>query len=111
MLRSGLGQDHQELVAADTTGNVDVSQGGSADPGDFDQRPVTGGMTEAIVDRLEAIDVEHDQGQRMAMALHPSQFLTQPFQYMAPIGQAGQRIGVCQLLELLPKLDHLGDVR
>src|SRR5450631_1486205 len=50
-------------------------------------------MAVAVVDALEAIDVDHQTGNGSAAALRSGQFLLQPFLQIAAVVPAGQEIG------------------
>ena len=82
----GRGQQHDELVAAQTGDEVAVAADRAQPVGDLDEDAVAGGVAEAVVDRLEAVEVEqHDRGTGAGG--------TRPRGEVRPVGQAGQRVG------------------
>lgn len=56
-------------------------------------------MAAFVVDRLEEVDIHHQQGQRFSAALGPGQFLFEALQEIAAVGSAGQCIGRRQTLQ------------
>jgi hypothetical protein len=58
-------------------------------------------MAEAVVDRLEAVEVEVAHGQQAPVALGARQGLRQAVGQQRAVGHAGQRVIVRQALELL----------
>ena len=59
----------------------------------------------AVVGRLEAVDVGHDQGDRAAVLAVHGQRLVEPLLDEASVAQAGQRVGVRQPPDPLVVLD------
>jgi hypothetical protein len=57
------------------------------------------GVTEAVIDRLEVIDVDHQHRQRTLVALETAPFLVGEREKMAAVDEAGQRVGGRELLE------------
>ena len=106
----GVGQDHRELVAAYAGDDVALAQARSQRTGDGHQDIVSGRVAEAVVDLLEAVEVEHEQ---RAHALVPPRAadLARQLLLEAPPGvEPGQRVVVGEMLQ--PGLEDLalGDV-
>ena len=89
LLKTGFGHQHHELLAAHATDNIDAAQRIAQDLAQFPQNGVTRLVAIGIVDVFEAIDIEHEQGKRMAIALHMRKLGFTPLHEMAPVGQAG----------------------
>jgi hypothetical protein len=64
-------------------------------------------MTIAVVDRLEVVDVEHDQGQPMAIAPDLFGLEAQPLLEATMVTQPGLFIGNRLSLDLVVELDVL----
>src|SRR5262245_33793888 len=75
------------------------------------QHLVAGLMAHRVVDLLEAIDVEHDAAERLALALGARDFAGDALLAPAAIREAGQRIGGGELLERLESLVEIGRCR
>ena len=54
-------QDHRELVAAQTGEHIGLPQARAQLVGDLDEQLVAGVVTQGVVDRLEAVEVEDEQ--------------------------------------------------
>ncbi len=70
---SAVRAEHQhEFVAADARHGVDLAHDAAQARGDAVQQLVTRTMTQRIVDELEAIEVEHQHGEllRVALGMH-----------------------------------------
>src|SRR5690606_20784819 len=91
---------HAELVAAETADEVAPAHGGAQAPGGVAQQVVALGVAEGVVDRLEAVEVEHEHAEAMALCAGAGVRLLHQAAEGAPVVQAGQRV-----LERLP-LDY-----
>ena len=67
---------------------VPIVQDSPEPVGRLDEDPVAGGMTQAVVDPLEAVDVDEHDGEPPAAA----EPLGHAVEEMAAVGQAGQRV-------------------
>ena len=99
-----------ELVAAHPGDQVPLTDDAVGEPpGDGDQQPVAEVVAEAVVDRLETVEVEEADADPL---LRPGvgEDLTEGLEEQRPVGQPGQR--VVQRLEAQPLLElvPLGDV-
>ena len=90
--RLGAGQQDREFVATETRTGVAGTNLGLGAPCHFLERLVTGKVTEAIVDLLEMIDVDHQAGQCLAAAFGTRQLFAQPIVEITPVVPAGQEI-------------------
>lgn len=91
----GIGEYHQELLAAIAPDGIRTANRGQCVIDEFAQHQVTGFMTMAVIDALEVIQV--DQAQRITAPLGrqlPGHVFEQG-QDAAPVERAGQFIGLC----------------
>ncbi len=93
-------EDDRELVAAEPGHGVGAPDHAEQALGDRDQQPVAGQMAVAVVDRLEAVEIDEDHRDQVAVALEPAERLAQPVLEQRPIRQAGQGVVPGQLAEL-----------
>ena len=108
-----------ELVAAQPSGGVTGAQDRPDPLGDADQQLIAGPVAEGVVDDLEVVEIDEQDGMlaghrplRVGLALER---LAQPVLEQRPVGQVGQRVvqrlvGEL-LLEALPVADVAGDER
>ena len=85
-------QQHRELVPAETGHGVDVTNVGHQPPRDLDQHRVTRSVAEPVVDRLEAVEVDEEQGHPHAAPAGAVQGLRGPVEQDAAVGQVGQGV-------------------
>ena len=105
-------QEH-ELVAAEARDRVARAQRGAQPAADLFEQSVAEAVPPAVVDPLEAIEIQEEDGERTAAvttsATSAHQRHRQPIAEQHPIGQSGQRIverrGRQALLELLVASD------
>ena len=106
--------EHDELVAAEARDRVLGPQRGGDAVGGAAQHLVAARVAEAVVDRLEAVEVEEQHGQRGVLALQPADRVVEAVEEQHAVGQAGQRV-VQRLVEqqLLGALadEELADLR
>ena len=77
--------------------------------GNFAQQPIANGMTVLIIDRFKAVEVEQRDRKRARFVRLRNLFLDAQIEF-APIGEAGERVGVGQLTHLslqFEQVDHL----
>ncbi len=96
----GLGHEDDELVASITGRDIGVADVRPHHGGQVLESVVAGGVPERVVHQLEAVEVEHQNGERMPVALvelHvPVEFLFEE----PTVVQTGEGIGVRQAIEL-----------
>src|SRR5690348_16571675 len=68
---TGLGQDDRELVAAHPARDVHRPHGLAETFRDLGENAVAGQMPDAVVDRLEVVEVEEDERDAAAVPLGP----------------------------------------
>jgi len=91
------GQQDRELVAAQAREDVGLAQAVAQRAGAGDDELVAGGVPEAVVDRLEAVEVEHEQGALGAVAAAAGDVLGQRAVDAAAVEQSGERVVVGQV--------------
>jgi hypothetical protein len=100
----GLGQvlDHQgELVAAEPRHRVGLAQTAAKTHAHDRQQPVAGDVPEAIVDRFEAVQVEHHHRGDALVAAGPGQRPLEAIVEQRAVGEAGQLVVLRQAAEAL----------
>ena len=86
------GEHHRDLVATEPGREVLDAQPGLDPLRDAHQQRVPGGVPELVVDLLEPVEVEEQQGHRVVLALRGHQPVGEPVQEQGPAGQARQRV-------------------
>ena len=102
-----------ELVAAEAGGGVARADAGVQALGDLQQHRVAGGVAEAVVDRLEVVEVHEDHGEPAALAPGPRDRVPHPLDEQRAVGEVGDRIVeglVCELLLERLALAHVAAV-
>src|SRR5919106_3528386 len=99
-LQVGLGQDEHELLAAVAGEGVDVADAAGDPAPELDQHLVAPLVAEAIVDQLEVVDVQHEQGQDAAEAAGALDLLLEAAFEVAVVPGPGERVGDRQPLGL-----------
>ena len=111
--RTGPLRQHRELVAAVACHQPLTGEGVAQAPGDLQQQLVAGGMPEAVVHQLEAVQVEEQHGVFVARAGDRAlQAVAQLAFEQYAVGQPGQGIVSGIVLELAleaPLLGHIAD--
>jgi hypothetical protein len=77
---------------------------------DRDQELVAGHVTQAVVDALEAVHIDEDQGVRLAVQGRPPQRLLEALHQQPAVRQAGQAVIEGVVVELVLEGFALGDV-
>ncbi len=94
-------QHHNEFIATKAANHIGFTQLFFQRMRDQANHLITCGMAERVVDRLEAVNIEHQQGQRSDLAPAARQFQFQVFRNATPVHDPGQFIGQRQLLDFL----------
>ena len=100
VLERRLGQDHRELVAADAAGDVGRADDVADAVGRLGQDAVAGEVADAVVDRLEVVEVEDDERQAAAVALGAGDLAGERLVEVAAVVQAGERVEIGELAGL-----------
>ena len=112
-LALGADLDDGEFVAADAGDGVGLAQQRAQPLADFLDELVAGIVAERVVDLLEAVEIEHQQGDLLARAAIAGQRLGEAVLEQGAVGEAGQLvverlmlgIGLARL-ELLDEVDE-----
>jgi hypothetical protein len=105
----GVLEQHGELVAAEPGDGV-PGAGGAGDPlRDAHGQPVAGGVAEAVVDRLEVVQVEEDDGHGPAVAGVQLEDVLEAVPEQRAVGQPGQRVGEGLAAQLLLACGEFAD--
>ena len=91
-LQRAADQQQAELVAAETSDGVGVADRFLDERGDLAQHAVAGHVSAAVVDDLEAIEVEVAQHVARFVGVRQLERFFQPALELAPIDQAGERV-------------------
>ncbi len=108
ILQPGLHQ--RELVAAEARERVALADRRAQPLGDRAQEAVAAGVAEAVVDLLEVVEIEHHHGDPAALAARLAHRLAQAVEQQRAVGQAGQRVVMGEMADLLLDALALGDV-
>ena len=104
------GEQHHEFVAAEAGHGVLQTHAGFQARSDQSQHGVADRMAERVVDVLEVVEVEEQQGAAQIMALEQGDLLGQAVHQQGAVGQVGQRIVVGQVLYLRLRLLQFADI-
>ena len=104
-------QQERELVAAGAVGAVAAAQVGPHDLGDRPQQVVARRVAALVVDRLEVVDVDHHQGERLAVVarlgdpdvelLLETAVVAEPGQPVEQRVEAGPVVGLAELAHVV----------
>ena len=97
-----LGQQHRELVSPETRGRVGLPQTSHQPLRDAAQEAIPHGVAQAVVDHLEAIEVQEHHGQGLTAAPGRGHGLEQAVVEEQPVRQAGELIAGGQVPCPLP---------
>ncbi len=100
----------EELVAAQPRDEVARAQAGSQAARDLDQEAVAHGMAVRVVHLLEAVEVDEEGGEAAAPPARPLDRLVEGGREARAVGEAGERVAVGELNDLLARLHELGDL-
>jgi len=101
-----------EFVAAEPGQGVGLAQQLLQPVGDHHEQPVAGHMPEGLVDELEPVDVQVQDGvQGLGIVLEVLYRLIQPVEEQGPVEQAGQGVVEGVVQDMLFQLFFPGDVR
>ncbi len=106
----GQGQSDGELVAAHAAHDVGLAQAAPQRAGQPGDEVVSGGVSQRVVDELEAVQVEREHRTAGAAAPGVGEQLTQLFVKAPPVDQPGQGVVVGEILKLRLEPLALGDV-
>ena len=90
--RIGLGQEHDELVAAVARGGIDLAHAPADHLADRPQDAVAVEVSEPVVDRLELVEIHHQQAEPASGPGAPGDLAVHRREEERAVEQAGQRI-------------------
>ena len=93
LVEPGVRQDHGELLAAVAGGEVGFARAAAQDFGDVAQHLVAALVTDRVVDRLEAVEVHHEQAELGVVALGARHLERQRLLEAAVVEQPGEAVG------------------
>ena len=105
----GLQQDH-EFIAAKAGNGVRFAHAGLQPGGHFQQQLVPLSMAAGVIGLLEVVKINEHQATENWVPGTASQGLMKPVQQQGAIGQPGERIMVCQVLNLSAAARAMGQV-
>ena len=88
----GLGGQHAELVAPEPGDGVLGAHGPPQRAGDVAQQVIAGGVAEAVVELLEAVEVEHHQSKGLPGPPMAGDLVLGARQQRPPVGRAGHGV-------------------
>jgi len=97
---AGVLHQDRELVAAQPAGEVAPAQAAADPVTDLDQQLVPRGVAEAVVDRLETIDVEIEEGEAVGVAAVAARGVLETLDEEGATGEPGQPVLVGELHRL-----------
>jgi hypothetical protein len=106
--RLDVGADHHELVAAEAGDGVGAPARFGQTVGQLPQGQVADGVAVQVVDGLEAVEVDEEDGQGAVVAATDGQGLVDPVVEQGPVGEAGE--GVVEGLVLAEAFQAGGQV-
>jgi hypothetical protein len=96
-----LGQNESELIAAVTRGGIDSTAMNAQDGGQAAKGSAADEMTEAVVNFLQAVEIEEQDGEGPAGAVGALGFVLEDVEEPAVIGEPGERIADSEMADLL----------
>ncbi len=103
-------QQEHELVATETGHGITGAHAVLQARGDHLQQPVAEFMSQVIVDQLEIVKIDESNDQAVAMQSRVPYGLVHAVQQQATVGQAGERVELClvhQLLGVIAGVRHI----
>ena len=107
----GVGAQHHKLVTAQAAHGVLLAQGGGEPLRHLHQQVVAHVVAQRVVDIFEAVQVQKHQRHGLVLALRVGQGGADAVLQQTPVGQAGERVKVGQLADVLFVFLALADVR
>src|SRR6266536_6215186 len=105
-----LREDDRELVAADPALDVGRADDLADALGGLGEHAVAGEVPDAVVDRLEVVEVEDDEGEVAVVAVRAGDLAGERVVEVAPVVQAGERVEVGELASF-PEAARILDCR
>ena len=93
-------EQDRKLVAAEPSDGIRFAHPAGQQRGDMDQRGVAGGMTEAVVEHLEPVEIDEQHRGGVLVALQPGDGQFELAKEAAAIGDGDQRVAMGQPVKL-----------
>lgn len=103
-------QQQHELVAAETGQTIPLAHQPLETAGHLLEQPVAGGVTQGIIDGLEVVEIDEQQGPDKVTAICIGERLGQGFVQLTAIGQAGQLVIEGEILDAALRRLALGNI-
>ncbi|OPZ04424.1 MAG: hypothetical protein BWZ09_01808 [Alphaproteobacteria bacterium ADurb.BinA305] len=103
-------QHDDELVATEPGHGIVLAHAAYEDGGDLHEQPIALLVAHGVIDRLEVVQVDEQQGADRALTRAARLRPLQPLHQQPPVGQAGQGVEVGQLPDLGLRRLARGDV-
>ena len=103
--RGSLGQD-DELIASEASDRVTFAKRASQADTDSGQQLIADGMAQGVVDVLEVVEVEEEQGHRGMVSSGAGQHLVDAVENQGAVGKTGERVMKRLMLELIGAFVH-----
>ena len=94
LLGTRLGEDDRELVASDAARDVRRAKNGAYPQRRLGEDTVAGEVADLLVDRLEVVEIEHEQGKAAPVAVRARAFAHERLVEEASVAQARERIRI-----------------
>src|SRR5262245_21981628 len=91
ILQRRVRQNKRKLLTAVAASDILGAGVSQQQPAERPQQSIAGSMAKRIVDRLEMIDVEHNDAQRATAPRRPAQLAVERLLHVAPVEQIRQR--------------------
>ena len=105
-----VGLQDDQFVPADTRHRVGRTYGAAHPVGNFRQEQIAGVMPQRVVDHLESIEIQRQDGKRPALVRCASECLSKAVVELCAICETGQRIAIGQMAQPVRSLFPLRDV-
>ena len=102
--------DDGELVPAQATHRVDRPRTAGEPAADLLQQRVADAVTQAVVHRLEVVEIDEQEGETLRRTGAAFQRMRQAIHEETAIGKSRQRVVIGMLFQLLSRRRELGDV-
>src|SRR6185295_16813114 len=87
---AGFDKQHRKLFAADSRGQIDAACTFAQDFAEAANGIVAGVVTKRVVQIFEAVDINHQKTERMAVAFHAGHFALELSFEASTVGETGQ---------------------
>jgi len=111
LVRAEILQHHDELVGTEAAGGVRAAGMRLQPVGDLSQQGVAGPVAQRVIDGLEVVQVDDEQGTMVAGPAVGGQGVLQTVDQQAAVRQTRDRVKPGQSMQLVLDAPVLGDIR